>query len=309
MNVNDLIEEDEKHSNSEENNNEDKLIFYCHKAILVSKSDFFRKLLISSDNSEQDTENNNNNNVVEIEVPSIQNAKFLIDFCYCLDAKKLKQQESFSEILFLTTHKLFKLFPQNQGFSYLVNNRLFSDVKIHVMDQIIYSHKVLLCATPNWFSNTLLGNFNEAREGTIHITHPDLSHKTILFVISHLYGVQNEPQLDISIEILIASDMFLLDQLKWDVQLYISKYLDLENIRDIVELANKHNAQLLLKHCKIWLAGNLNKIKNDSNFDEVIQKMDVQNYKNEREKHFQQIPSNYGRVQKNCFLEPLTKLL
>ena len=77
------------------------------------------------------------------------------------------------------------------------------------------------------------------------------SHTIILFAKKIDTG-KVDVQANLMVDLLVVSDLYLVLNLKEQVERALIDAINLENISSLEQLANTHNCNLLLQHCKLF---------------------------------------------------------
>ena len=111
----------------------------------------------------------------------------------------------------------------------------------------IHCHKVMLISRSAYFQKLFQGGFRESISTEI-ILDQDISYQTMLSIIEFIYtGDENILNGDNTVDILMASDRFDIDDLKQICEDIIEQNLDVENVCWILELADRYNAPRLTR--------------------------------------------------------------
>uniref|UniRef100_A0A146MBK5 Inhibitor of Bruton tyrosine kinase n=1 Tax=Lygus hesperus TaxID=30085 RepID=A0A146MBK5_LYGHE len=138
------------------------------------------------------------------------------------------------------------------------------DVDVVCDDSVILkAHKCILAARMEYFNNMFMRGWTEAEMGMkIHL---QCSSRIVNWILDFLY-TDRLPEslgcedLDNIIKLLIASDQYLIDDLKDECAIYLSELLSLKNCVMILQLANTYNEQGLKVSVMEYIAYNLNAV-------------------------------------------------
>ncbi|KAF6207777.1 hypothetical protein GE061_016225 [Apolygus lucorum] len=175
----------------------------------------------------------------------LQNLRFENGVIYCL--KELKGLTPSSRICFDR-----QLFPA------------LYDVDVVCEDSVsLKAHKCILAARMEYFNNMFMRGWTEAKDGRkIHL---QCSSRIVNWILDFLY-TDRLPEslgcddLDNIIKLLIASDQYLIDDLKDECSIYLSELLSLKNCVMILQLANTYNEHSLQVSVMEYIAYNLNAV-------------------------------------------------
>ncbi|GKY99247.1 hypothetical protein MPSEU_000880000 [Mayamaea pseudoterrestris] len=160
----------------------------------------------------------------------------------------------------------------------LVNNQDLADVHFIVEGQDVYAHKAILSVRSEYFQVMLSGG--RFREGTGCVEYgrcyslasgpstsdtaapiilPDVSHKVFVKVLEYLYTDSlNDISIDTGIQLLIASELFMLDRLKALCEDLIRRDISIDNVIEILVAAHRHHAYGLKDLALEFILANLN---------------------------------------------------
>jgi hypothetical protein len=151
-------------------------------------------------------------------------------------------------------------------FKRLVNNPESSDVHFVVDGKDVYAHKAILSVRSEYFRVMLCGGvFRES--GTTEkgksiqtpIELPDVSYPVFLNVLEFLYtDTLKNVSIDSGIQLLIASELFMLDRLKALCEDLIRRDICVDNVISILVAAHRHNASGLKDLALEFILGQLN---------------------------------------------------
>lgn len=138
-------------------------------------------------------------------------------------------------------------------FRRLINDPALADVHFEVEGRDVYAHRAVLAIRSTFFNAMLCGGMREsglrhgdAREGDMQsdpIPLRDVSHSVFLKVLEYLYtDTVQDVSLEIGIQLLIASEKFLLDRLKALCEDCIRREINVDTVIYILAAAHRHNA-------------------------------------------------------------------
>eukprot|EP01095_Lingulamoeba_sp_RSL-Kostka_P001116 TRINITY_DN1159_c1_g1_i1.p1 TRINITY_DN1159_c1_g1~~TRINITY_DN1159_c1_g1_i1.p1 ORF type:complete len:303 (-),score=103.13 TRINITY_DN1159_c1_g1_i1:105-1013(-) len=131
----------------------------------------------------------------------------------------------------------------------LFNNPIFSDITFIVEDQEIHAHKCILYARSEYFKALLSNNdMKENKNNKILIN--EITYDTLIVILQWIYtGTINSIKDEILIDVLQASDKFLLSNLKKKASNYIRLGITKNNVLDILRLSFLYHANELQYFC------------------------------------------------------------
>ncbi|CAH1257296.1 ABTB2 [Branchiostoma lanceolatum] len=131
-----------------------------------------------------------------------------------------------------------------------VNNPEMSDVTFIVEGKPFYAHKIILANASTRFKNMLSGKFSEGKQPCIEIS--DIRYQIFQIIMEYLYLGTN-PTLGNShadvLELLGASNFFMLDSLQRLCEILLSQHIDFSNAVNIYRHAKMYHAEELLSYC------------------------------------------------------------
>lgn len=137
----------------------------------------------------------------------------------------------------------------------LLNNKQFSDVHFIVQGQTVYAHRAILYSRSDYFRTMFDAQMRESSELMIPI--PDVSHDVFLAVMEYLYTRKaNVRKGQLAVELLKAADMFRLDGLRSYCVIKVEQAITVENVCDIVYIADTHNTESLKQFCLNFIVQN-----------------------------------------------------
>jgi leucine-zipper-like transcriptional regulator 1 len=138
-------------------------------------------------------------------------------------------------------------------FRRLIDDPALADVQFLVENKVVYAHRAVLAIRSTFFNAMLCGGMREsavrhgdAREGDMQsdpILLRDVSHAVFLKVLEFLYtDTVQDVSLETGIQLLIASEQFLLDRLKALCEDCIRRDIHVDTVIHILVAAHRHNA-------------------------------------------------------------------
>jgi len=122
----------------------------------------------------------------------------------------------------------------------------FSDVHIMCAGEVFYCHRVILSNRSEYFRNMLKSDFTESRIKIIEMKEIDV--ETLKAILKFIYGGKIDKLDEHAVNLLEASQMLQLDDLKNVSEIYLlNNHMSLENVIDMLVLADTHSASDLKK--------------------------------------------------------------
>ncbi|XP_058948817.2 ankyrin repeat and BTB/POZ domain-containing protein 3-like isoform X3 [Pocillopora verrucosa] len=154
-----------------------------------------------------------------------------------------------------------------------INSPEMSDITFVVEGRPFYAHKIILATASKKFKAMLSNKTIEPNDGStpcIEIT--DIKYEIFMLVIQFLYsGTVDDPVHQNKIlELLQASQYFMLDSLKRHCERFAAKHLDCENVVDTYVFANLCEAKELLSYCAGFILKNLAAMMEVKNFRDTL---------------------------------------
>lgn len=138
----------------------------------------------------------------------------------------------------------------------LLNNNETSDVTFSVEGKLVYAHKALLMVRSEFFRAMLSSGMREATGDPIAVQ--DISYAVFLKVLEFIYTdcIQNT-NLELGIQLMIASEQFMLDRLKALCEDLIRSDISVDTVILILIASHRHNALSLKEVALEFLQANL----------------------------------------------------
>eukprot|EP00547_Thalassionema_nitzschioides_P000425 CAMPEP_0194203698 /NCGR_PEP_ID=MMETSP0156-20130528/3401_1 /TAXON_ID=33649 /ORGANISM="Thalassionema nitzschioides, Strain L26-B" /LENGTH=561 /DNA_ID=CAMNT_0038929497 /DNA_START=35 /DNA_END=1717 /DNA_ORIENTATION=+ len=146
----------------------------------------------------------------------------------------------------------------------LINNEDLSDVTFLVEGKEVYCNRAILAVRSEYFQVMLLSggmreSLNFGVDGGKPIKINDVSHTVFLKVLEFLYtDTVDDISLEIGIQLLIASERFMLDRLKTLCEDIIRRDIDVTNAIGILVASHQHNASGLKDIALEFILSHLN---------------------------------------------------
>jgi len=142
----------------------------------------------------------------------------------------------------------------------LLNNQTYSDVTFIVESKPIYAHRCILSSRCELMEKMLDGPMLEAESSEIKI--PEISYPVFLSMLEFLYTenakILKENPIDkkIILELMCVADQYLLNDLKLQCELCLTNSINVENVCEMLELADIHRTSILRKQCIEFIMNN-----------------------------------------------------
>jgi len=174
-------------------------------------------------------------------------------------------------------------------FGFALNSREFSDVKFNVGGRIIYAHRVVLASKCKLFSAMFMGSnpspspssdfmessgdsptssWQESRSQEIAIN--NVPYEEFYEILRYMY-TNTVPEITSSnvYQLLVCADMYLLGDLKAQIEHYLEDFVDIDNCIDMMELADRYSCDRLLNYSKIFMFQSFNSISKTEQFNSL----------------------------------------
>jgi len=134
-----------------------------------------------------------------------------------------------------------------------------SDISFLVQNEKIYAHKFILSANCDYFEKLFFSNMKE--KSMDEIPYPNINIVPFKHLLRYIYTGSidstvlqpNEQNFEIVLELLHLSDMFILPNLKQNLEVFLcnSKICKIGNILNLISHAESSNASQLFEKCQI----------------------------------------------------------
>lgn len=132
------------------------------------------------------------------------------------------------------------------NFRSLINDSEMSDVCFLVEGRMTYAHKAILAVRSDYFRAMLFnGHMRESSSsGDIPVEISDVSHSVFLQVLEFLYtdNVVGPVSLEEAINLMVASEQFMIDRLKGICEDLIRTDITVDNVISVLVASHQHNA-------------------------------------------------------------------
>jgi len=145
----------------------------------------------------------------------------------------------------------------------------FSDVTLSIKGEQIKAHKFLLAARSNVFKAMFEHSLKESETGLVNVEEIDVD--TVKHMLQFMYtGNVPELSVDVAMGLLAAGDRYALDDLKVICEKFLGKSLEVDNIMQVLVLADLHSAEKLKRCCLEFIKHNSLKVVGTDSWNEVI---------------------------------------
>lgn len=132
---------------------------------------------------------------------------------------------------------------------HMFESAAFADVIFLVEGEKIAAHKTILASRSTYFKTMFDTNMKEKITNQVEIS--DVGPETFKVVLKFLYGgIPEEKQFEPLVKLIVASDKYIMDELKEICESAIIADLQVENVVDALLIADMHNCQRLLRAAK-----------------------------------------------------------
>jgi len=131
----------------------------------------------------------------------------------------------------------------------------FSDVHILCGGQIFYCHRMILSKRSEYFSSMLESGMKESEIRVINLEYMDVD--ILQAILKFIYGGEIDNLEKNAVDLLKAAGMFILEDLKTVCEKYLlANYMKVDNVIDVLVMAETHNAVSLKKAAIEMIVGN-----------------------------------------------------
>lgn len=131
-----------------------------------------------------------------------------------------------------------------------VNSAALSDVCFLVEGRPLHAHRIVLVAASDAFRAMFGGAYREAGASPVHI--PNIRYRVFESMLRYIYTGHLQPDRDTALELLQASDQYLLDGLKRVCEAKIAETLSPQTLPDACQLSERHSAPRLAAGCALF---------------------------------------------------------
>jgi RCC1 and BTB domain-containing protein len=133
----------------------------------------------------------------------------------------------------------------------MVNDEEFADVIFMVENQPVYAHRAILAQRSNHFAAMFRSGMRESVERTIPIM--GISRPVFLMLLEFLYTDSVKIDVDKSIELYIAADIYRLERLRDMCCTVVRRNLTAENAGPLLQSADENHCQILRELCMSYI--------------------------------------------------------
>lgn len=131
----------------------------------------------------------------------------------------------------------------------------FSDVHIKCGGQTFYCHRMILAKRSQYFSSMLESGMLESEIRIIDLDYMDV--EILKAILKFIYGGEISNLGENAVDLMKAAGMFIIEDLKSICEKYlVSNYMKLDNVIDVVVMAETHNADELKKAAMEMIVAN-----------------------------------------------------
>ncbi len=165
----------------------------------------------------------------------------------------------------------------SDDFRRLINDSSTSDVCFLVEGKEVYAHRAILAVRSEYFQAMLFnGHLSESSNGDIPIDIPDMSYHTFAKVLEYLYTDKvGDVSTELGIQLLIASELFLLGRLKAICEDIIRNEINLDNATSVLSASHQYNATGLKEIALEYILQNLSKKSMQDSLNELKTEPDL----------------------------------
>jgi N-acetylneuraminic acid mutarotase len=152
----------------------------------------------------------------------------------------------------------------------LVNSEKFADVDLLVDGRRIPAHRCILYSKSDYFRRLLESDMKESFQTSIEIK--GIGYSTFLEILFYIYT--GRPALDMKyeelIDLLVASDMLGLEDLKCFCMKELEEAVNVENVSSVCQLAAKYSAEQLKTFCVNFILKYFSQVVETKGFEELL---------------------------------------
>ncbi|MEW5297840.1 MAG: hypothetical protein WDW36_001021 [Sanguina aurantia] len=155
-----------------------------------------------------------------------------------------------------------------------VNNPTLADVTFIVENRKFHAHRIALLASSDAFRAMFSGGYKEKEANSIEI--PNIPWVVFEAMMSFVYTGNADVGPAIAIQLLQASDQYLLEGLKRLCEMSIAQSLSVENVMQTFELSEAYSAPQLGKRCVLFVLEHYDAILalcEQESYSQVMQRM------------------------------------
>lgn len=162
----------------------------------------------------------------------------------------------------------------------------YADIVFDVQSHLFHCHKIMFWTRSDFFRALINDHFHEggwdalAQLPVIHINHVKPSVFTIM--VNHVYSNVQQLTPENVYDVLEASEMFLLPDLKRQCGVFLGNFLEVPNVVDMTQTARLFNIPRLEHQCIEFMAKNIEEVVQEEGFRQLVQE-DAKNIKERQE--------------------------
>jgi len=140
-----------------------------------------------------------------------------------------------------------------------------ADVNFIVGTETIKAHKLILVARSTYFQNMFRSGMEESRSNKVQVPNasPDIVKEMLKFIYS---GAAPKNILDIGTQLLPLADQYGLDELKKMCESAVGSRISVDNVIEVLLLADLHNCPKLTKRCIPLFKANVASLKQSASW-------------------------------------------
>jgi hypothetical protein len=153
----------------------------------------------------------------------------------------------------------------NHDISSLFDQSNYSDIVIQSNEKkmTIHCHKAILSARSEFFQSMFSIGMKESNKDELIVLKEIKDDFTLKSIIQYLYGFDSKTVLNHEncLSLHLTSKLIGLKELETDCLIYASQMLDVENILDVIQIADFYSDELLKRECVSFIRENKKKIQ------------------------------------------------
>lgn len=153
-------------------------------------------------------------------------------------------------------------------FTFLLENKNFSDVTLSAGEKEFPAHKVILTARSPVFKAMFQHDMEESRNNRVKIT--DIDEEGLCELLRYMYTGKVNKLEKMAPSLLSMAEKYAMDDLKITCQKALFKSLSLDNVAEIFILSDKFGATELKTQVKEFIAAHASVIGNTSEFQSMV---------------------------------------
>eukprot|EP01120_Amphizonella_sp_Union-15-10_P009475 TRINITY_DN3591_c0_g1_i1.p1 TRINITY_DN3591_c0_g1~~TRINITY_DN3591_c0_g1_i1.p1 ORF type:complete len:554 (-),score=106.73 TRINITY_DN3591_c0_g1_i1:56-1717(-) len=149
-----------------------------------------------------------------------------------------------------------------------VNDPFYADVEFKLVDgTIVAGHKAILTARCDYFKTVFAGVFMESDQKLIPIF--EISSNLFLDLLNYIYTNLVSFDADVVVDLLMAADRFLLEDLKERIEKDLEQVRQLDNVVDLLLISEQASSPRLKRSCIDLIVQNLDAFKSTGGFSRL----------------------------------------